>query len=180
MSLAPPARRVTIMARRISMVEGLALTVVSNLLLPYVKEGAEKLASAAVKAFDKADADKAVDRAKKAWSIVTGVFESSGDAETVKDFEKYPEDEKGRLARKLQEKIDQDPKLAGELRELAEEPVAPGGTNASQIIGATYAQITNISGTVSGGTITGMVIGAEPRPSSQAPTGQPPKQGGQG
>ena len=86
-------------------IAALAATVVSSVLLPYIKKGAEKLAEEVGKSLGDGAAAHFKDVAGNVWEKVRSVFVADDDARVVEDFEKYHEDAAGLLKRKLQEKL---------------------------------------------------------------------------
>lgn len=154
------------------MVEALALTVVSNLLVPYVKDGAEALGKAvAEKARDQAAGQKAVEVAKKAWDLVRGAFNDAADKPVLEQFEKRPEATEPLLREILQEKIDQNPQLASALQSLRDTQVTSDGTTGAQIIGATYAGIADARGAhIENGNVTGLHISGPPPFTGERPS----------
>lgn len=154
-------------------VETLAATVVSQVLLPFAKMGAKKLGQTVADEFDQAEGNFAVDVAKKAWNLVTSAFDSPEDKARLEQFEKSPEKSRPLIEAILQEKLDQNQQLMEELSTLVSKPAPESGRSGAQIIGATYAGIVEIAGDVSGGTNVGLNIGA-PLPTST----QQPRSGG--
>jgi len=129
-------------------IAALAASVVTSFLLPYVKEGAANLAKVVTQKASDTAAKHVVGVAEKLWHRVSSLFSSEAEKATVSDFEKYPEETKPLLIRKLGEKIEQDPKLAEELEGLVKSPSPDGlGTSihimADKVgyVDARYAQI---------------------------------------
>jgi hypothetical protein len=108
----------------------LATTVVSSFLLPYVKDGAKKVAEALTEKGSKAAADYIPEVAKKVWDRVTSVFSSDTDKATLTQFEKYPEQAKPLVETILTEKLQRDDKLVQELDQLVN-TAGPDGNSAS-------------------------------------------------
>jgi hypothetical protein len=146
----------------------LATTTVSQILLPYLKEGAQKIVVAAKEKFGDSAAEYAGDLAGKVWTRVKSAFKSDADKATVAVFQEDPENAVEIMKKKLETKLAQDPQLANDLDKLVT-TLAPGGMGTgAQIIGATYAGIVDIRcGTVSGGTVAGIVIGETPKAQTQ-------------
>ena len=114
----------------------LAAQIVASYLVPYVKEGAEKLVSAAAEKVGGAAAEFATSVAGKLWLRVKSVFSGPNESQTLSDFEKYPDDTEKLLVRKLTEKLEADTALAKELESLAEQP-GPTGVNGAQVFAQT-------------------------------------------
>jgi|SRR6516164_8495314 hypothetical protein len=147
-------------------IEALATAVVGQILVPYLKEGAKKIADEASKKFGESAGHYAVDLAGKVWDRVKASFTSDRDKYTVEDFQKKPEAAKALMEDKLLEKLQNDPKLAEELQKLVNAQSPDGKTTGAQIIGATYAGIVDARGaTISGGVVGGIVM---------SPTSPPP------
>jgi len=140
-------------------------------LLPYVKEGVEKITMAAKEKFGEAAAGYAADLAGKVWERVKSVFNSERDQATLTEFEEDPEAAASLLEKKLRTKIEQDPQLAQELDQLVNSQAPGGGGTGAQIIGATYAGIVDLRhGTVSGGVVSGLSINPpQPAPLPKSP-----------
>ena len=152
-------------------IETLATTVVGQILVPYLKEGAKKLADEASKKFGDSAAHYAVDLAGKVWDRVKTSFTSDRDKYTVEDFQNKPEAAKGLMEDKLLEKLQNDPKLAEELKKLVNAQSPDGKGTGAQIIGATYAGIVDARGaTISGGVVGGIVMSPTSPPPPPPPT----------
>lgn len=137
----------------------LAATVTSQVLLPYIKEGATKLASTVGATFGNAVGQHAVETAAKVWERVKSAFTSERDAATLEDFKEHPEDSKNLLQTKLELKLRQDSDLAAELTRFVTSTSPDGKSSGAQVIGATYAALVDARGaTISGGAITGIAI----------------------
>jgi regulator of sigma D len=144
----------------------LATTVVGQILVPYLKEGAKKIADEASKKFGESAGHYAADLAGKIWDRVKATFTSDREKNTVADFQEKPEDAKDLMVAKLREKLQNDPKLAEELQKLVNAQSPDGKGTGAQIIGATYAGIVDARGaTISGGVVGGIVM---------SPTSPPP------
>jgi hypothetical protein len=147
--------------------ETLAATVVGEILVPYLKEGAKKIAEEASKRFGDSAGKYAADLAGKVWDRVKASFTSDREKNTVADFEEKPEEAKSLMASRLRDKLQSDPKLAGDLEKLVNTQSPDGKSTGAQIIGATYAGIADARGaTISGGVVAGIVL---PPPSAPVP-----------
>ncbi len=151
--------------------EALATSVIGQIVVPYLKEGAKKLADEASKKFGDSAAHYAVDVAEKVWNRVKASFTSDREKYAVEDFQEKPEQAKDLMVAKLQDKLQSDPKLAEDLQKLVNAPSPDGKSTGAQIIGATYAGIVDARGaTISGGVVGGIVMS----PTTPPPT-TPPK-----
>jgi len=125
----------------------LGTTIVTQLLLPYIKEGGKKIADKLTEKVSDAAAEGTINVMQQAWDKVKSVFSSDKDKGTLEDFEKYPEETKNLLKRKLVEKMEQDAALKGFFEELMNKPVSEDGvTTGAQIIGAHIAGIADVRG----------------------------------
>jgi hypothetical protein len=152
----------------------LAAQVVSTILLPFVKEGAAKLAEKISGKAGEAAAEQAVEVAGKVWDKVQAAFEGDPAQVTVDDFSEYPEDTEKTLIRKLTKKLEENPALAKELQDLTETKEPESGQTAVKIIADTVGYVDARGAQISGG-ITAGYIG---RIDSPKPPG--PRDGGGG
>src|SRR5215213_7300903 len=120
-------------------IETLAATVVAQVLLPYVKEGAAKIGEAAALKFGEAAGQHAVEVAQKTWARVKFVFSSGKDRITLEQFQELPEEAAPLVEGILKRKLQEDNQLAEELDKLVNSPDPDGKGSGAQIIGATYA-----------------------------------------
>lgn len=145
----------------IDIIVGLASTVVSSILLPYIKDGAEKMAKKITEKMGDSAAQHSVQLAGKVWAKVKSVFASDDEKGALAQFEKKPDLAKNLVEGYLIEKLEKDGDLLKEFEALVKEQSATGQTGA-QIIGATYAGIADLRGaTISGSNqvISGLVVG---------------------
>ncbi len=150
--------------------EALATSVIGQIVVPYLMEGAKKLADEASKKFGDSAAHYAVDVAEKVWNRVKASFTSDREKYAVEDFQEKPEQAKDLMVAKLQDKLQSDPKLAEDLQKLVNAPSPDGKSTGAQIIGATYAGIVDARGaTISGGVVGGIVMS----PTTPPPTTRP-------
>ena len=154
------------------MIEVAALAgIVAQVLVPFVKRGATRLASELASSAEDTAAEYAAETAATIWDRVRSVFSSDADRHTVEEFERYPEDTERTLKRKLEEKLESDPELAAELERLVQSEAPGGGGNVIQILGnggfvdLRYAHVSG--NTVIGGYI-GQVVRGEPPSDSAA------------
>lgn len=160
----------------IEIITGLATTVVSTYLLPYLKEGAVKMAERITKDAGDAASEYSVSLAGKIWNKVKSVFTSDDEKGTLAQFEKRPEAAKPLVEAILKEKLQQDASLLKELQALTTAK-GPTGQTGAQIIGATYAGILDMRGATvsgSGNVFAGLNIGGGAPSSSigHPPSGQ--------
>jgi hypothetical protein len=143
---------------------GLAAVVV-RVVLPYVKQGAEKMAGALADRAADAAAEGGSQLAARLWNRVRAALTASGDEDVVAQVEKRPEASAPLLEEVLRERIAQDPQLADDLRALVDQSVA-AGEDVIQIFGTGGVAK---AGDVSGGIVAGY-IGSVDRPESPPPT----------
>ena len=151
----------------------LATTVVGQVLLPFIKAGAEKLKDLATEKFNQAAAEGAVNIAEKTWTRVKETFSQPADKAILENFEKYPDQAKPLVEAVLIDKLKQDPQLAEELDAVVNQPVSENQNSGAQIIGATYALIQDFrQANISGDNFQniGMAFG-EPRSGASNPSG---------
>ena len=114
----------------------IAATIVTSLLMPYLKMGADKMAETLTGEGGKAIGDYTVDLAKKAWDKIKGAFTSEEEQNDLEMFEKHPESaaRASVVQETLEEKLAKDPDLKAELEKLLQAS-GPGGQTGAQIIG---------------------------------------------
>lgn len=149
-------------------VAALATTIVSTILLPYVKKGADKLAEGLGEKLGEASAQHVTGTMGKIWERIKAIFSSDDDKQALAQFEKRPDAAKGLVEEILKEKLAQDGKLAQELTEILARP-GPAGQGTGAIIGnAAIAAIIDARGAdfsgTQGVTITGVNVGELPKP----------------
>jgi hypothetical protein len=111
----------------------LATTAVTSFLLPYIKDGAKKIADALTEKGSKAGAEYFSEVAKKAWDRVKSSFSSEDDKTELSQFESSPEEKAPLIEDMLKVKLRKDPLLAEELDKLVNTP-GPDGKSASLLI----------------------------------------------
>lgn len=163
----------------LEIIAGLATTVVSSILLPYIKDGAVKMAERITNSAGSAASEYTVQFAEKIWNKVKSAFTSDAEKVTLTQFEERPEAAKPLVEDMLKEKLQQDDQLAKELEALVASK-SPTGQTGAQIIGATYAGILDMHGaTVSGAgnVFAGLNIGHPPSGSKPPGPGSEPSSG---
>ena len=153
-------------------IETLAATVVAQVLLPYVKEGATKIGEVAAQKFGEAAGEHAVEVAQKTWARVKSAFSSDKEKVTLEQFQELPDEAAPLVEGILKKKFQEDSQLAEELDELVNSPDPDARGTGAQIIGATYAGIVDLrSATISGSNaeITGLKVN-RPTSDPQQPT----------
>lgn len=167
-------------------VVALAASVVSSVLLPYIKDGAAKLAETVTEKAGKGMGEYAADMAGKVWDKVKSAFSSPSEKVILKEFEKKPEAASGLVEAMLKEKLEQDAALAQEIHNLVNSKAPDGQSTGAQIIGSSYvgfldmrgAKVSGSQNTFTGGTFNfgeAKASGIAPPPRSAAP---PPTSGG--
>jgi len=143
---------------------GLAATIVGSFLVPFVKEGARKLGQALSGETDSATANQMVETSQALWERVKASFSEPDDTNALQLFERYPEDMRPLVERKLRERLEADERLRTELASLVERPTPDGSSTGAQIMHAhTAVVIDNRGATVSGGRIIGVNVVESPR-----------------
>src|SRR5215475_9481299 len=99
-------------------VAALATTVVSTYLFPYLAKGAGKFAEEVVSKAGEAAGKQATGIAEKIWALVKSAFSSDDETRDLENFQKYPDESRKLIERKLQERLAKDEKLARELDTL--------------------------------------------------------------
>ena len=112
----------------------IAATIVTSLLMPYLKMGADKMAETLTGEGGKAIGDYTVDLAKKAWEKIKSSFTSEEETSALEMFEKRPESAAPVMQEVLEEKLATDPDLKAELEKLLKAS-GPGGQTGAQILG---------------------------------------------
>ncbi|HJQ70832.1 MAG TPA: hypothetical protein VKA70_17795 [Blastocatellia bacterium] len=148
----------------------LATTVVGSFLVPYVKLGAEKIAEGLTGKLSEAATDEVSGLTKKIWNRVKTAFSSEGEQFTLSQLNENPDAAKPLVETILKKKLEQDPKLAEELEQLVNAPVAGGSSTGAQIMNAYIASIIDLSNANFSGShgveITGVKVGELPDPAS--------------
>jgi hypothetical protein len=159
-------------------IAALATTVVTSFLLPYLKEGAKKIAGLASEKFGDSAGEYAAGLAEKVWNRVKSAFSSDRDKATLADLQENPEATASLMENKLKAKLEQDPTLKKELEELLNSLGPDGKSTGAQILGATKVGLVDLrGGTVSGGIVGGIVEGyVSPPQTSSSPGTQPPRE----
>ncbi|MFX0194483.1 MAG: hypothetical protein ACFFCW_00050 [Candidatus Hodarchaeota archaeon] len=107
-------------------IAALAATVVTSFLLPYIKDGAKKVADALVEKGSKAAVEHIPKLASRLWDRVKAVFSSEDDQAVLKQFETRPDAAKSLVQDILKEKLEHDSRLAEELDQLVNTPSLEG------------------------------------------------------
>ena len=126
-----------------------------QVLVPYIKRGADGLAAAIGERVDDGAADFATDVAKSVWTRVRQTFTDSGQEGAVKEFEQNPEDAQDYLEKLLKRRLEADENLARELDELVSKQAPGDGRNVVQIMNASGVAV--VSGDVTGGIVAGSI-----------------------
>jgi hypothetical protein len=152
----------------------LATTVVTSFLIPYVKAGLEKIATAVTEKVSEPVAEYAKELTGNVWNLVTSAFRSPKEQTTMELFQENPDEMQEMLIKKLQEKLDQDPNLAQTLANLIDQPGPDGTTTGAQIMHAGIAGIADLRGAnlshAQNMDISGVKIGDKPTPTSDKPS----------
>lgn len=146
---------------------GLAAVVV-KIVLPYVKQGAEKLASTLADRVGAAAADGSANVAGRLWNRVRSALVGAGEEGVVTQVEKRPDESAPLLEAALRERLEQDPQLLEEVQALVNQNVT-AGRDVMQIFGEGGIVV---AGDVSGGIVAGY-IGQMDRPPVTPPTTEP-------
>lgn len=159
----------------------IAATIVTSLLMPYLKMGADKMAETLSGEGGKAIGAYTVDLAKKAWDHIKSAFNSEEEASTLEMFEKRPEAAAPLMEEVLEEKLQTDPDLKTELEKLLKAP-GPGGQTGAQIIGD-YAHLLDMRNAVVSGshnTFAGAIYGTSAVESPRKPSSKQASDKGDG
>lgn len=134
----------------------IAGTAVTQILLPYIKDGAAKFVETIAKSKGDTMGEYAADLAVKVWDKVTSAFGSEKEQAILEQFQEEPEAAAPLIEAKLQKKLEQDSQLAEELAKLVQS-TAPDGSTGAQIIGSSYFNLLDMRGAhiTGGGTFTG-------------------------
>jgi hypothetical protein len=143
--------------------------VVVKVVLPYVAQGAEKLASSLADRVGEAAADGSANVAGRIWNRVRSALTASGDEDVVKQVEKRPEASAALLETVLTERLEQDSQLREDLQALVNQEIS-AGRDVVQIFG--HGGVVN-AGDVSGGIVAGNIEHLEHAPAPPPPTRGP-------
>jgi hypothetical protein len=158
--------------------EILAGTLVSSVLLPLAKKGIEKVGEEIGSRIGKAGAEQTTTILARIRDKVRALFSSESDRDTLKTFEKFPENMKGPLETELATKLAQNPAAARELQALLDDrPPDAQGISIGKILADTVGIVDFRGGTMSGGTVAGVIVGPLPSPPA-APQSNPPRPSG--
>lgn len=124
----------------------LAGTVVSSFLLPYVKQGAEKIAETLTEKVSGEAADQVTGIASTLWDRVKSLFTADKEEHVISDFKEEPDAAEALLISKLKKKLEKNPELARELSDLVNKPVAEGAGTGAQIMNAHIAGVADARG----------------------------------
>jgi hypothetical protein len=138
----------------------LAGTVVSSILVPFLKKGSERFAADIGQKAGQTAAGHVTRLAEKLWGRVRGLFGGGPEQRVVEDFEQYPDELSGRIEKLLEERLQNDQRLVRELEALVRETTPDGAGSTLEIINATYGGILHAEGAqISGGVVGGVVVG---------------------
>jgi hypothetical protein len=142
-----------------------------RILVPYIKRGADGLASAIGERAEGGVADFAVDVAKSVWDRVRDTFTASGHEGAVEEFEKNPDDAQEYLEKLLKRRLEEDPDFARELNDLVTKP-SPDGRDVVQIMNSSGVAVVtgDVTGGIVGGSIGTIYQGPPPQPPPAEPT----------
>lgn len=121
----------------------LATTVVANFLLPYVKMGAEKIASEVTKHASEIIAEDAVQVTESVWQKVKSLFASEGDENIIDRFETTGGKGEDLVTEMLTEKLENNQEIATELNDLVN-PSSDSNTTAGSGASIMKAHIASI------------------------------------
>ena len=155
-------------------IAALATSVVGSFLMPFVKQGVEKINETVTEKFTEAAGKHVAEVTKSIWEKVKDAFSSDEDRATLKQFEKRPEASKPLVEEVLQEKMKADPKLTEELDNLMKSPAPGDAGTAVSIAATTVGYVDARNATISGGIVAGIVQGTPP-PASPPPVSPPNK-----
>jgi hypothetical protein len=148
----------------------LATTVVTQFLVPLVKQGAEKLAEGVASRAGEEVGEQAAGVAQRLWKRVTEAFAGDPDDETSLDlFQKKPETYAQAIEDLLRSKLEEDRGFADELQKLVDQPTPDGGqvmTIMGDYVGNVFAPQAVVKGR---GTMAGLVIQGRPDQRSDPP-----------
>ncbi|MEO6704151.1 MAG: hypothetical protein ABI140_15800 [Jatrophihabitantaceae bacterium] len=149
----------------------MATSLVSSFLVPFVKEGAEKLREKLAGSASDAVADKLTEAAGTLWNRVKSSPRSDKDQRVLSVFEEDPDLVREAMERIVREQLEVDESFRAEVAAVLEAQAQPGTPNwtlMGHIVGAVDAR----GATISGGTVAGVVYQAGP----QAPPPPPPSE----
>jgi hypothetical protein len=156
------------------MIPGLATSIVTSFLIPYVKEGLKKIAETVAKDAGDHVGKQISDVAKKVWDRVRSAFDAPDEKVILDQFEKRPDKTGSLIEDLLAEKLEKDKDLAKDLEQLVTSHVGTEGStslqvmNNSGLIGYVDARGATISGIV-GGVIQGVDPSPKPKTSPSTP-----------
>jgi hypothetical protein len=163
------------------MVDALAATLVANVVLPYVKQGGERIAGALADNVGERAADYMADLAGRVWEGIRSRFTSDTDRFALRQFEEHPDDEQKLMERLLTEKLRADPAWAAELERLLDRP-GPDGQSGNQIIDSAGAVLLDLRHAnlqhAQHFKIVGIEQGPPGKPAEQRPPGEPGREDG--
>lgn len=172
-------------------IAALATTAVSQILLPYIKDGAAKFAKTITEKTGQGMGEYAAELAGKVWNKVKSVFGSDDEKVLLKQFEEEPEAAAPLIESKLKKKLEQNVDLAQEINQLVNSMAPDGQSTGAQIIGSSYvglvdlrnARVEGSNNTFTGGSFNfggetlARVIAPPPRTTTPQPTTRPEKPG---
>ena len=155
-------------------IAALAGTLATRFLLPYAKEGFDRIRDELV---EKAG-EGVSGGVEKVWEKVKGLFQRGTPREQGRwaDFEEHPEDNVNNIQRTLVERLEAEPEVAEELNALVNVPVpSAGGLTLSHMMG--NIGVVNAPNSTVYGVQAGLIIGTPPEPPRPA---RPPSTPGDG
>lgn len=121
-------------------IAALAATVVSSFLLPVAKKTVNEIRERLSQDVSATAADEASSLFTRVWERVKGMFGSDADRAVIEQFEKRPEVTAPLVEEMLAEKLEAEPAIADELRQLVEQPVPGGAGGTGMTMGQVIAQ----------------------------------------
>lgn len=146
----------------------LAATAVGKFLVPLFSKGKDQLGDELAKTAGDAAAAGLVKTSEGIWSAVKSQFSGEDEKKTLDLFQKNPEAMDKMLVSLLQERLAEDPAFCKQIQELIDAPVGGNGQTSWQVmdhsgvVDARYA-------TISGGTVAGLIINADPAQQPSVP-----------
>jgi hypothetical protein len=150
----------------------LALEIVGNILVPFLKHGAEKFADV----IGGKEGKESASLASKVWEKVQSSFGSGKDKERIETFKKMPEEKESLITPILVEKLEEDNKLAQELYELINTTKTDDGKNVVKIIAEKVGYIDARGSQIGGNSIVAGYIGSQNTSRPDLPTTAPGKE----
>ena len=152
------------------MIAGLASSVVTSFLIPYIKQGVQNIAENVSQGAGDAVAKHVADVAKKVWDRVRAAFTEPEEKTILDQFEKRPDKAGPLMEDVLEEKLQKDVRLAKDLEGLVMSQAGAEGSTSLQVMNnyGTFG-VADARGAVIHGTVAGVNIGANAAPSPAMP-----------